>query len=88
MTELKLTPSERAIVRETASIIEADVRVRLGDGPMTAAGVKQALTESVDSLMPPVDTAKFIVEPDPDKPGSFRILVPADWIGWLSGDRK
>lgn len=80
-------PEKLAQVRETAAVIEADVRVRLGDGPVNAASIKEALIESVGTLMPPLDTAAIIVEPDPEKPGAFRVLVPVDWMSWLSGDR-
>jgi len=82
------TPSKLALARETAAVIEADVRTRLGDCPVTPASIKQALIESVGTLMPPIDTSGIIVEPDPDKPGAIRVLVPADWMGWLSGDRE
>jgi hypothetical protein len=80
-------PKKLALARETAAVINSDVRARLGERPVTVNSIKEALIESVTTLMPTVDTSEIIVERDPEKPGEIRVLVPADWIDRLSSDR-
>lgn len=79
MTGATLTP----LAREAAAILEADVRVRLGDRPVTAATLKQALIESVETLAAPLDTSAIIVERDPADSRRLNVLVPVNWFAKL-----
>jgi hypothetical protein len=65
-----------AVAPEMAAIIDSDVRSRLGDNPVTVDSLKEAMTESVTTLMPAVDTSQIIAERDPEKPREIRVLVP------------
>jgi hypothetical protein len=76
MTERELTPIER----EAAAILEADIRARLGDGPVTASALKAALVESVESLAAPLDTSEIIIERDPHDPRRVNFFVPLGWF--------
>jgi hypothetical protein len=72
----QLTPIER----EIAAILEADIRVRLDARPVTAAALKAALIESVQTLSPPIALPEIIAERDPDDRTRINFLVPADWF--------
>jgi hypothetical protein len=74
MTRRKLTPIER----ETAAILEADIRVRLEGKPITGAALKEALIEAMRTFDRPAP--KIIAERDPDDPTRINFLVPADWF--------
>jgi hypothetical protein len=68
------------LARETAAILQADIHVRLGDGPITAGALKDALIESVRMLSRPLDTTAIIVERDPTDASRLNALVPPDWL--------
>jgi hypothetical protein len=76
MTKRELTPIEI----EAAAILEADIRVRLGDAPVTASTLKAALIESVATLARPLDTREIIVERDPHDDRRVSFLVPLGWF--------
>jgi hypothetical protein len=76
MTQRELTPHER----EAAAILEADIRVRIGDQPVTADTLKAALFESVESLARPLDTSEIVVERDPHDDNRVNFFVPLGWF--------
>lgn len=76
MSERELSP----LAREAAAILEADIRVRIGEGPVTASTLKAALIESVQTLAAPLDTREIIVERDPDDANRVNFLVPYGWF--------
>jgi hypothetical protein len=79
MTDRALTPIER----EAAAILEADIRTRLGDGPVTANTLKAALI----GIMADLDHREamirepFKIERDPLDPNRINISGPGvDWM--------
>lgn len=70
-----MTEHERALLREYAAVMAADLRVRLGDGPVTAGDLKRAVLESAATLEPPYE-ATIIVERDPHDATRINALIP------------
>jgi hypothetical protein len=65
----KLTPTQR----ETAAILEADVRVRLEGEAITPRRLRDALIESARTLSPPLPVH---IERDPDDANRLNISGP------------
>ena len=68
----ELTPEERAQLTETAAVIEADIRVRLPTGPVSANDLKEMLIESYKSLSPPLPDLIFEVRDN----GQIDVFIP------------
>jgi hypothetical protein len=81
MSERELTPLER----ELAAVIAADLRVCLGDGPVTGGDLKRAAIESAVTLARPIDfTSAIVVERDPNDATRINVLIPASLFAKLA----
>lgn len=78
-----MTEDQENLVRETAAVIRADIRVALAGGPLTPARVRSAFIEAVGTLQRPLDASEVVVERDATDTQKIRVFVPADWLDKL-----